>query len=180
MSYLKPFKNSGKIGVAVPEEESFSGNLERVWTSVRHNLKQAKRRYKKYFDKRRREVRFFVVDMVWLSFRNLHLMIPSKKVGPKFVGPFKVVYIVNSAAVILDIPSSWKINSVFHVSLLKKVDTPDKVAMPSAPPIDEDCEFEISRILESRWHRGGLQYLMSWKCFGPEDNSWVKAVNFSA
>ncbi|CAJ0935536.1 unnamed protein product [Ranitomeya imitator] len=97
--------------------------------------------------------------MVWLSSTNLCLKIPSKKLGPKFVGPFKVVHIVNSAAVRLDIPSSWKMNSVFHVSLLKKVDTPNKVAMPSAPPIDEDCEFEISRILDSRWHRGGLQYL---------------------
>ncbi|CAJ0949225.1 unnamed protein product [Ranitomeya imitator] len=105
---------------------------------------------------------------------------PSKKFGPKFVGNFKVVDIVNSAAVRLNIPSSWKINLVFQISLLKKVDIPDKVAMSSAPPIDEDCEFEMSRILDSRWHRGGLQYLVSWKGFGPEDNSWVKAVDVSS
>ncbi|CAJ0927859.1 unnamed protein product [Ranitomeya imitator] len=140
-----------RMGAAMPEE-SFCGNLKKVWTSVHHNLKQAIK-YKKYFDKRRREVTFVVGDMVWLSSRNLRLKIPSKKLGPKFVGPFIVVQIVNSAAVRLDIHSSWKINSVFHVSLLKKVDTPDKVAMSSAPPVDEDCEFEISRILDSRWHR---------------------------
>ncbi|CAJ0966053.1 unnamed protein product [Ranitomeya imitator] len=111
--------------------------------------------------------------MVWLSSRNLRLKNCSKKLGPKFVGPFKVVQIVNSAVLRLDIHSSWEMNSVFQVPLLKKVDTPDKVAMPSAPPIDEDCEFEISRILDSRWHRGGLQYLVSWKGFGPEDKCWV-------
>ncbi|CAJ0966243.1 unnamed protein product [Ranitomeya imitator] len=172
--------SSAGIGVAVPEEESFSGNLERVWTSVRHNLKQANRRSKKYFDKKRREARFVVGDMVWLSSRNLHLKIPSKKLGLKFVGPFKVVHIVNSAALRLDITSSWKTNSVFHVSLRKKDDTPYKVAMSSAAPIDEDCEFEISRILDSRWHRGELQYVVSWKGFGPEDNSCMKAVDVSA
>ncbi|CAJ0928232.1 unnamed protein product [Ranitomeya imitator] len=100
--------------------------------------------------------------------------------GKKFVRHFKVVHFVDSAVVRLDIPSSWKINSVFHVSLLKKVETPDKVAMPSVPPIDEDYDFEILRILDSRWHRGGLQYLVYWKGFGPENNSWVKAVDLSA
>ncbi|CAJ0966125.1 unnamed protein product [Ranitomeya imitator] len=150
-----------KIGAAVREEESFSGNLDRVWTNVRHNLKEANRRSKKYFDKKRREALFAVGDMVWLSSRNLRLKIPSKKLGPKFVGPFKVVQVVNSAAVRFDIPSSWRITSVFHASLLKKVDTPDKEAMPTVPPVDEDGEFEISRILDSRWHRGRLQYLLS-------------------
>ncbi|CAJ0964546.1 unnamed protein product [Ranitomeya imitator] len=93
------------------------------------------------------------------NLRNLRLKIPSKTLGPKFVGPFKVVQVVNSAAVRLDIPSSWRINSVFHVTLLKKVDTPDKEAMPTVPPVDENGELEISRILDSRWHRGRLQYL---------------------
>ncbi|CAJ0926175.1 unnamed protein product [Ranitomeya imitator] len=116
--------------------------------------------------------------MIWLSSRNLHLKIPSKKLGLKFVGPFKVVQVVNSVR--LDIPSSWRINSVFYVSLLKKVDTPDKEAMPTVPPVDEDGEFEISRILDSRWHRGSLQFLVSWKGLGPEDNSWVKAEDFLA
>ncbi|CAJ0947694.1 unnamed protein product [Ranitomeya imitator] len=169
-----------KIEAAVPEEEIFSGNLDRVWTNVRHNLKEANRRSKKYFDKKRREALFAVGDIVWLSSRNLHLKIPSKKLGNKFVGPFKVVQVVNSAAVRLDIPSYWRINSVFHVSLLKKVDTPDKEAMPTAPRVDEDGEFEISCILDSRWHRGRLQYLVSWKGFGPEDNSWVKAEDVLA
>ncbi|CAJ0964343.1 unnamed protein product [Ranitomeya imitator] len=118
--------------------------------------------------------------MVWLSSRNLRLKIPSKILGPKFVGPFKVVQVVNSAMVRLDIPSSWRINSVFHVSLLKKVDTPDKEVMPTVPPVDEGREFEISRILDSRWHRGRLQYLVSWKGFDPEDNSWVKAEDVLA
>ncbi|CAJ0957013.1 unnamed protein product [Ranitomeya imitator] len=169
-----------KIGAAVPEEERFSGNLDMVWTNVLQNLKEANWRSKKYFDKKRREVLFAVVDMVWLSSRNLCLMIPSKKLGPKFVGPFKVVQVVNSAAVRLDIPLSWRINSVFHVSLLKKVDTPDKEAMLNVPPVDEDGEFEISRILDSRWHRGRLQYLVSWRNFSPEDNSWVKAEDVLA
>ncbi|CAJ0931751.1 unnamed protein product [Ranitomeya imitator] len=146
------------IGAAVPEEESFSGNLDSVWTNVHHNLKETNRRSKKYFDKKRREALFAVGDMVWLSSRDLCLNIPSKKLLPKFVGPFKVVQVVNSAV---------------------KVDTPDKEAMPTVPPIDEDGEFEISHILESRWHRGRLQYLMSWKGFGPEDNSWVKAEDVS-
>ncbi|CAJ0933342.1 unnamed protein product [Ranitomeya imitator] len=137
-------------------KKKFSGNLDRVLTNVHHNLKEANRRSKKYFDKKRREALFAVGDMVWLSSRNLCLKIPSKILGPKFVGPFKVVQVVNSATVRVDIPSSWRINSVFQVSLLKKVDTPDKEVMQIVPPVDEDGEFEISHILDSRWHRGRL------------------------
>ncbi|CAJ0946080.1 unnamed protein product [Ranitomeya imitator] len=174
------FDPFSKFGSAVPEEESFSGNLDRIWTNVRHNLKEANRRSKKYFDKKRREALFAVGDVVWLSSRNLRLKIPSKKLRPKYVGPFKDVQVLNLAAVRLDIPLSWRINSVFLLSLLKKVDTPDKEPMTTVPPVDEDGEFEISRILDSRWHRGSLQYLVSWKGFGPEDNSWVKAEDVSA
>ncbi|CAJ0966643.1 unnamed protein product [Ranitomeya imitator] len=57
-------------------------------------------------------------------------------------GPFKVVQIVNSAAVRLGIPSPWKMNSVLHVSLRKKDYMPDKMDMSPAPPIDEDSEEE--------------------------------------
>uniref|UniRef100_A0A670IAX9 Chromo domain-containing protein n=1 Tax=Podarcis muralis TaxID=64176 RepID=A0A670IAX9_PODMU len=41
-------------------------------------------------------------------------------------------------------------------------------------------EYEVECILDSRYRRGKLQYLIDWKGYGPEDRSWEPAANVHA
>jgi len=50
----------------------------------------------------------------------------------------------------------------------------------SLPPIvvDGEEEWEVEEILNSRWHRRRFQFLVKWKGFSREHNSWEIAVIF--
>jgi len=50
------------------------------------------------------------------------------------------------------------------------------------PPIDIDgeVEWEVEEILDSRWHWRRFQYLIKWKGYGREHNSWESASEVSA
>jgi hypothetical protein len=62
---------------------------------------------------------FKVGDKVILSSKNLKLDIPKKKLGPKFVGPFRITDVVGKQAYRLALPTASKIHNVFYISLLE-------------------------------------------------------------
>ena len=58
---------------------------------------------------------------VWLSTRNLPLYLPCRKLGPRFVGPFKVLRRLNEVSYRLQLLPDYHINPSFYVSLLRPV-----------------------------------------------------------
>ncbi len=62
-----------------------------------------------------------VGDSVWVSTANLRMPARlSRKLAPKFIGPFPVVAAVGPVAFRVQLPSEYRIHDVFHVSVLKK------------------------------------------------------------
>jgi len=53
----------------------------------------------------------------------------------------------------------------------------ERKTMDHPPPIiiDREAEWEVEEILDSRWHRRRFQYLVKWKGYGHEHNSWESA-----
>ena len=54
-----------------------------------------------------------------LGYQLEHLHLPpslTRKLAPKFIGPFFVLAIVTPASFHLSLPVGWKIHDVFHVS----------------------------------------------------------------
>jgi len=45
--------------------------------------------------------------------------------------------------------------------------------------IDREPEWEVEEILDSCWHRRRFQYLIKWKGYGREHNSWESASEVS-
>jgi len=45
--------------------------------------------------------------------------------------------------------------------------------------IDREAEWEVEEILNSHWHRRRFQYLIKWKGYGHEHNSWESASEVS-
>lgn len=68
----------------------------------------------------RRPLAFSVGDRAWLSTAHLPLRLGTRKLAAKWVGPFPVVATVGDVAYRLDLPASWQVHPVFHVSQLKE------------------------------------------------------------
>jgi len=55
---------------------------------------------------------------------------------------------------------------------------------PQAPPppivVDRELEWKVEEILNSRWHQRRFQFLIKWKGFNREHNSWKVTSNIKA
>ena len=55
---------------------------------------------------------------------------------------------------------------------------PSQVQEPPEPiEINDDQEWEVEQILDSRVKRGKLEYLVHWKGYMKEDDSWEPSDN---
>jgi hypothetical protein len=121
-----------------------------------------------------------VGDLVFLDTRNLTTNRPMKKLDHKFIGPFKVSKVVNSHAYQIKRPFEHELmHDVFHTSLLRPAPTNPLPGQTNPPPppisIDENGQrlWAVEAILDSkRTKGGGFQYLILWRGYDPEDQTW--------
>ena len=112
---------------------------------------------------------YHVDNQVWLEGKNLKFPHQATKLNPKCYGPFRVIKEISPVAYQLQLPPSWSIHPVFHVSLLSPYsETPSHGPNFSRPPLDlinDEEEYEVKQI---KAHRNSgrskcLQYLIKWK-----------------
>src|SRR5882724_7787162 len=161
--------------------ERFLDGMKRTREDAESALKRAAEEMKKYYDHGRGKTPVYTIgDKVWLDASNINTGRPMKKLDHKRLGPFAVSKVLSNNTYELALPKSMKIHPVFNVVKLTPHipnDIPERVIKPPPPPIVKAGveEFEIEEILDSRKFRGKLQYLVHWKGYPTEDNSWEPA-----
>lgn len=186
---LMGYQPRGPLDAAhAPDPKATSRSLkavERIATLRKYHedatkaLRVAHERYEKYYNARRIDKKFAKGQWVMLSTKNLRSLRPSKKLSPRYTGPFQITECVGDAGLAyrLDMPRA-RIHNVFPITLLEPFEG-DPAAVPATDASEFDAEdcFEVEEVLASRGRGRAIQYLIKWYNYGPEDNTWEPASN---
>ena len=105
----------------------------------------------------------------------------NRKLEAKFFGPFQVLHPVRKHAYKLEFPKRWKIQDVFHVSLLEQDTTKKERVDEQVTELKagNSKEYEVEAIRDSAVYASesesgqlpGLYYLVAWKGYPEEENT---------
>jgi hypothetical protein len=132
---------------------------EEFLADIRYCLEQAQATQKLYYDRNHRPVSYQVGDWALLRLRQRSASsLPQAaggKLKPRFVGPYRVIELINDVAVRLALPAGARIHDVFHVGLLKKFQGAPPAETPPLPPLRHGAiEPEPERAVRYRLARG--------------------------
>jgi hypothetical protein len=120
-------------------------------------------------------------ELVWLEMKNIKGPYESRKISPKREGPFEIAEVLGKYTYRLTLPETWRIHNVFDRSLLTPyVQTQEHGENFLRPPpdlIDGQEEFEVQNVLRHRRKGKGLQYLVRWKNYSINEDTWEPERN---
>ncbi|GIL63102.1 hypothetical protein Vafri_17024, partial [Volvox africanus] len=165
---------------------NFNLRLKEAVRNAKSCLAEAQAKQKHFADRHRTPASYNPGDLVLLSTKNLRNLLNStttRKFLPRWVGPFPITEKIGTAAYKLQLPPSWQIHLVFHISLLRM--WKDDGCNPSPPPpelINGQLEHEVQAILDHKPKKPGKSpshYLIKWMGYGVECNTWEPARNLT-
>ena len=104
----------------------------------------------------------------------------TKKLTEKFIGPYMVKKIVSENVVELELLASLRIYPVVNVRRIVKYREQVKGQKKIPPPpieIASEKEYKVEEILDRQEKRGKTRYLVRWKGYTVEENTWEGLEN---
>ena len=166
--------------------DELSAELRELMIVCRENLHHAQELQKRAHDKGVKPRSYAPGKKVWLNSKYIKTK-RNRKLEVKFFEPFRVLHPVKKQAYKLELPKKWRIYDVFHMSLLEYDTTrKERVYEKNAEELDagdNSGEYEVEAIRDSAiyakeselGHLLGLYYLVSWKGYPEEENTWELA-----
>ena len=173
-----------KVQSMNPAAQATVQELQATLTLVKDLMRNAQDRQAGYANVKREEKIFKVGDKVLLNTENItednQRQRPSRKLAPRFIGPFTIIACIGRVAYKLELPATLKIHPVFHVSRLKTYKEPisydpRRETYERPPPIlvNNEEQYEVEKILDKRTYRRQVQYLVKWQGYPDSDNTWI-------
>ena len=158
--------------------------LKELLTVCRENLQHAQDLQKRHHNKKVKLRSYGPDDKVWLNRKYIKTKW-NRKLEAEFFGSFRVLHPVGKQAYKIELLRKWRIHDVFHVSLLEQ-DTTGKRRVDEATSQlkfegnGNGEKYEVEAIWDSAvyakelkgGHLLGLYYLVSWKSYLEEKNTW--------
>jgi transposase InsO family protein len=175
----------------VPAAKERADRLREGFEFARGKLVQAQQRQARNADRHRRLVQLAVGDKVLLSTDGLQLRGQNNKLCSPFVGPFAITEVVNTNAFRLALPPQMQaLHPVFNISRLKPY-VSGSAAFPTRPQrfdrpppavqadSNGDALWQVDRVLACKKVGRGKRYLVAWKGYPPEENTWEPQASIS-
>ena len=164
--------------------KKFIEKMKEIQEEARVVLGKVQEEMKKYVDRKRGEVDDYKVgDLVMLSTKDLKHQIVGRrteKLMERFVESYKVKKIISSNVVELELPDTIKIHPVVNVSRIHRYVGQvegQKREQPALVIINREEEWEVEKILNKWQIRGKDKYLVQWKGFTAESDTWEGREN---
>jgi len=164
--------------------KEFVREMKERHEKARAALVRSQKEMKRQADRNRKEAEEYrVSDKVLISMKDFSAELmkrATKKLMEKFIGPYVVRKIVLENAVELELPASLRVYPVVNVRRLMKyreqVEKQKKIPLPSVK-IAREKEYEVEEILDRQERRGKMRYLVKWKRYMAEENTWEGLEN---
>ena len=164
--------------------EKFIIKIKEIQEEAKAALEKVQEEMKKYADKKRTEVdKYKVGDLVILSTKDLKYQMARRrmeKLTERFIESYRIKKIISLNAVELELPSTVKIHSVINISRIQRYIRQvegKKKEQPAPVIIKREKEQKVKRILNKQWIREKDKYLVQWKGFTAESDTWKEIEN---
>ena len=163
----------------VESTTEFVERMKKVHEKAGVALKKTQEDMKRQVDKGRKETEDWKKrDRVMLSTKDLVFKErPARKLVDQYVGPYTIEEVVPTNAVKLQLPTSMRIHLVVNISQIaqyrEQVGGQKKKEVKPIKVKGEE-EWEVERILNKRKVKGIEKYLVQWKGFMAEHDTWEK------
>lgn len=176
---ITPPGNASKEGESQSAREK-AERLERAVEEAKELWIKTQESMTKFYNRKHIGRSYAVGDDVMLSSKNIRMQKASKKLADKFLGPFKVISILGKNAYKLELLKNYeRIHPTFHVSLLEPYRRREGVVLPEAVQIQSEDEWEIEGILDERVSHGKRMFLVRWKGYSRDNDSWEPEENLA-
>ena len=160
----------------------FVERMKKVQEEAAAALKKTQEEMKRYADRGRKEAENWKKgDRVLLSTKDLVFKErPSKKLMERYIGPYAIEEVVSSNAVKLRLPKSMRIHPVVNVSrIVRYKEQVEGQKKEEGKPLEVEGveEWEVEKILNKKKIRGVEKYLIWWKGFTAEGDTWERREN---
>ena len=162
-------------------------DLDELYTELCTQMSTAQKRYQEPVDRCQHPApNFHIGQKVFVNTDHICTTRPSKKLSEEYLGPYDIIAQPGMHSFTLQLLKHMcTIHPVFHVSQLEP-EIPNQIpnrVQPAPPPveIDDELEYEIAKILDSKidnCRKCKLLYFVCWTGYEgtDEENSWLPAM----